>query len=73
MISNQIATRIGQLAEVEAAASFRHYCQLIIAAAQQAIGPISDSDKEQLLPLLRQANEKGLAPDQVAKIIISAA
>jgi hypothetical protein len=71
MISQQIADRAEKLAELEADSRFKAYCSECFARAEKALG-WEIPNKEDFIPVLEEAAEKGLRPETVADRFVQA-
>ena len=69
-ISKQITNRMEELATDEVEASFRSYCEQALAAAEREVGEIDEVTKAEIIPLARQAFEKGITPNRLSEILI---
>ena len=69
-ISKQITNRMEELARAESEAAFRDYCNQAFTIAEKEIGQIDEAAKAEIIPLARQAFEKGITPNRLGEILI---
>jgi len=71
MALKQVADRLENIAESEAEASFRAYARQVFAKAESLLGE-EITNREAILPLAKQAFEKGILPDRLGEILAAA-
>jgi hypothetical protein len=70
-LSKQITDRMEQLAQAERQAAFRDYAERAFSKAERLIGQ-EITNREEILPLIEQAFEKGIAPKRLGELLAQA-
>lgn len=70
-LSEQITDRMESITEAENEAAFRAYTRQAFAKAEKILGE-EITNKEAILPLAKQAYEKGILPDRLGEILAQA-
>lgn len=67
-LSEQITDRMESIAEAEEEAGFKAYAKQAFAKAEKILGE-EITNKEAILPLAKQAHQKGILPDRLGEIL----
>jgi len=70
-LSRQITDRMEELVQAEREAAFRHYTERAFAKAEKLMGE-EISNKEEILPLIKQAYDKGIMPNRLGELLAQA-
>ena len=70
-LSEQVTDRMEKIAEAEEEASFKAYTRQAFAKAESLLGE-EITNKEAILPLAKQAYQKGILPDRLGEILAEA-
>ena len=70
-LSEQVTDRMEKIAEAEEEASFRAYAKQAFAKAEELMGE-EITNKDAILPLAKQAFEKGILPNRLGEILAQA-
>jgi len=68
-LSKQVTDQINGMIATELRAAFRDYCARTNGILKRTTGE-GFGNLEEVLPLLKQAFDKGIAPDRLAKLVI---
>jgi hypothetical protein len=70
-LDRQITDRMKELAQAEREAAFRHYTERAWAKCEKLAGEVT-TNKEEILPFIKQAYDKGIMPERLGELLAQA-